>query len=230
MLAAGASAIGAVTLITARLGSSARAKKLPAAVAHAQEAQAPAAAIVLIPRGQWGAEPPQVSAGGRGEHGLYDPATNPDGWLVYDQPLEDVLEMVIIHHSALPLSDGPREIQQLHLEERGFADIGYQFLINETGQIYEGRALDVRGAHTLSFNYGTIGICLIGNFEEIEPTSAQIVTLDTLLTDLLARFPRITRLAGHNDLNPGATLCPGGNLKPLLPAIAAAHGLSYGVG
>lgn len=243
MIAISATAAGGVTVVTSLLGSGRRASP-PAPVAEPlvetpaagapenppQDGQAAFAPPVFISREQWDAELPRVYPEGRGENGPYDAYANPNGWLVYDRPLDAVYEMVIIHHSALPLTDGPREIQRLHQEEFGFADIGYQYLIDERGQIIEGRALDVRGAHTFDYNFGSLGICLIGNFEEIEPTPVQLHTLDVLLADLLARYPNISRLAGHKDCNPGRTLCPGKNLHPLLPGIAEAHGLVYGAG
>jgi N-acetyl-anhydromuramyl-L-alanine amidase AmpD len=163
---------------------------------------------------------------GSGENGPFNALTNPSGWLVYDQPLEELLNLVIIHHSALPLSDGPREIQKLHMEEKGFADVGYHFLIDQMGELFEGRALNVRGAHTFGSNYASVGICLIGNFEEITPPEDQLGTLQALLTQLTGQFPKITSLAGHRDLNTG-TLCPGANLYPLLPDLANQHKLEY---
>jgi hypothetical protein len=182
---------------------------------------------VLIPRKDWGAVEPSVTPDGQGEHGLYHAASNPNGWLVYDQPLETIIDRLIIHHSALPLTDGPREIQRLHMEEKGFADIGYHFLVNEKGQLFEGRSLKVRGAHTYGANYGSLGICLIGNFEEIQPSSAQLATLKLLLAGLASTYQRIDRLAGHKDYNPGITLCPGANLYALLPGLAEELHLAY---
>jgi hypothetical protein len=255
MGAIGAAAVGTVGVVTVLLGSSRKRSSAPPAAAanlpgpigagptpasasgsgdpagdisSIVEAPVPSL-LVLIPRAEWGAQTPQVFASGRGERAPYDPISNPDGWLVYPQPPEEIIDTLVIHHSALPLSDGPVEIQRLHMEEKGFADVGYQFLINETGALFEGRALNVRGAHTFNFNYASIGICLIGNFEEIQPTAAQLGMLDLLLDDLQARFPRIYRLAGHKDFN-SVTLCPGENLHALLPEIAQAHGIMYGIG
>jgi hypothetical protein len=186
-----------------------------------------AAPLVLIPRSAWGAVEPAVTPDGRGEYGPYNAVTNPNGWLVYDQPLEKVYQRIIVHHSALPLTDGPREIQRLHMEEKGFADIGYQFLIGREGQLYEGRALNVRGAHTYGANYGSLGICLLGNFEEIQPAPVQLAVLKTFLSDMVTRYPLLTSLAGHRDYNPGTTLCPGANLYALLPELAKGLNLAY---
>jgi len=185
------------------------------------------AAENLIRRSEWGAREPEVSEVRRGEHGPYDAVLNPNGWLEYDQPLGDVLKTIVIHHSALPLSDGPAAIQELHMEQRGFADVGYHFMIDEAGRLYEGRALNIRGAHTAGYNTGAVGICLIGNFEEIQPALEQLSMLYSLLSCITTQYTNINRLAGHREFNTG-TLCPGANLAPKLPGIAADFGLAFG--
>jgi hypothetical protein len=81
---------------------------------------------------------------------VYDAVANPGGWYVYAEPLPEALNTIIMHHSALPLGDGPLEIQAKHMQQRGFADIGYHFVIDEVGQIYEGRNLEARGAQPLT--------------------------------------------------------------------------------
>lgn len=186
-----------------------------------------AAAQTPIPRADWGAREPAVTPDGWGENGPYS-AANPDGWLVYEQPLAEVYHTIVVHHSALPLSDGPKEIQNLHMDEKGFADVGYHYLIDETGRLYQGRSIEVRGAHTYAHNFGAVGICLIGNFEAIQPAQAQIEMLQALVACLVGGLPNVTRLAGHGDLNPGITLCPGENLAPFLPRIAEQFGLQFG--
>lgn len=183
--------------------------------------------LALISREAWGAAAPDHNA--PGEHGLFDPATNPAGWLVYSQPLSEILRTLIVHHSALPLSDGPRAIQVLHMSNRGYADIGYHFLIDDNGQLYAGRDLGVRGAHTGGANTGSVGVCLLGNFEQLPPPGAQLDALQGLVADLTARYG-LTHLAGHRDFQPDETVCPGAALEPLLPALATTLGLAYGTG
>jgi hypothetical protein len=163
------------------------------------------------------------------EHGLYDPTTNPEGWLIYDQPLSGLLHTIVVHHSALPMRDGPREIQRLHMQQKGFADIGYHFVIDDLGWVYEGRSLAVRGAHTGGYNTGTLGIVLMGNFEVRQPTGAQLAYLKLLVRQLVDEYS-ITHLAGHYDFQPDETVCPGRNLEPLLPGLAAEMKLEFGTG
>ncbi len=192
--------------------------------------QAPAAPstltppLTLITREEWGAVAPNMEAAA--ERGVFDRVTNPSGWLEYDQPLSDVLNTLVVHHSASVL-DGPRDIQKLHMEKRGYADIGYHYLIDAAGLLYEGRAVGVRGAHTGGFNTGTVGVCLLGNFENQWPAMAQLEALRGLGAGLTAAYG-LTHLASHHGFQPGATVCPGHNLEPLLPDLAGVMGLTYG--
>ncbi len=137
-----------------------------------------------------------------------------------------------------------------HVDGRGFADIGYNFLIDHTGTIYEGRwARDyatgevpsgedlqgngVVGAHAAGVNTGSVGVCLLGTFTDVEPTPA---ALDALVHLLAWKFgPRgldpttadpwttaagtltVQNVSGHRDA--AATACPGNRLYALLPTI-----------
>jgi hypothetical protein len=127
----------------------------------------------------------------------------------------------------MPIDEGPREIQQVHMQGRNFQDIGYHFLIGREGRVYEGRSLAVHGAHVKEHNAGTLGIALLGNYEELEPTAEQIQRLRWLISTLMANHP-LTHLAGHRDFLPGKTVCPGKNLAALLPKLAAELGLRFG--
>jgi hypothetical protein len=165
----------------------------------------------------------------RAETGWFNAETNPTGVLRYQQPLADWLTSIIVHHSALPDERGPLEIQNLHMDNAGYADIGYHYIIDTSGTLYEGRPLQLRGAHTEGFNTGTVGIVLLGNFENSSPSQEQLQTLNQLIIFLRNRFG-ITHLAGHRDFNPEVTVCPGNNLEALLGQIANQTGLEFGTG
>ncbi len=196
---------------------------------EAAAATASAAAISapeIISREAWGAEEPDHTA--RAEHGFYDAATNPEGWLVYAEPLWEALNTLVVHHTASAI-DGVRDIQRLHMERRGYADIGYHFLIGGDGLIYAGREVGARGAHTGGANTGTLGVALLGNFERGDPARAQLDSLRQLGAYLRAAYA-LTHLAGHSDFQPEATVCPGAGLRPLLPGLAEELGLAFGTG
>lgn len=50
------------------------------------------------------------------------------------------------------------------MDQKGWSDIGYNFLVGEDGNVYEGRGWDKQGAHSKPFNSKSIGICIIGNY------------------------------------------------------------------
>ena len=74
-----------------------------------------------------------------------------------------------LHHSAgfsaETLDEGIAQmqaIQTFHQDVRGWSDIGYHFVIDKAGNIYQGRPETVIGAHTGGSNTGNIGACLLG--------------------------------------------------------------------
>jgi len=180
----------------------------------------PSVAIVL--REGWGAAPANIDGS---VEGRYDAQLNPDGYLVYDKPLTVALKDLIVHHTATGFDATPADIQRLHMQDRGYADVAYHYLIGADGTIYEGRVLGARGAHTGGRNTGSIGVSLFGNFEDLTPTVAQLDSLWRLAGALTFDF-WLERLGGHRDYQPGATVCPGANLWPLLPDLAQACAVS----
>ena len=91
---------------------------------------------------------------------------------------------------------------------RRFGDIGYHFIVDAAGRVWEGRSLRYVGAHVSEANDGNIGVMLLGNFERQRPSASQVATLNRLTAALRARFAiPVHRLYGHRDL--GQTLCPG---------------------
>lgn len=181
--------------------------------------------LAIVLRAGWGAAAPNLETSV--ERGRYDPVTNRSGWREYQQPLATMLRMLIVHHSALPATEGPREIQRLHQNDKRYADIGYHFVIDPAGTIYEGRDIHVRGAHTGGFNTGTVGVCLMSNFEREHVSTQQQTALARLAAALRDTYG-LTHLAGHRDFQPGITVCPGANLAPKLLALAADLNMTFG--
>ncbi|XP_053975324.1 peptidoglycan-recognition protein SA-like [Hylaeus volcanicus] len=80
---------------------------------------------------------------------------------------------VVIHHTATPECDTKatcsarvQAIASYHMDDLGWTDIGYSFLIGGDGNIYEGAGWNQEGAHTYGYNKRSIGIAFIGNFHE----------------------------------------------------------------
>jgi N-acetylmuramoyl-L-alanine amidase len=57
-----------------------------------------------------------------------------------------------------------RSYQNYHIDSHGWNDIGYNFVVGEDGNVYEGRGWDAVGAHAPTYNTKSIGICVIGDF------------------------------------------------------------------
>nr|DAV88693.1 MAG TPA: endodeoxyribonuclease I [Caudoviricetes sp.] len=84
---------------------------------------------------------------------------------------------------------------------------GYHFVIAQDGSIEVGRYLNEIGAHTPNYNTPSIGICYAGGLDaQGRPadtrTPEQKAALEWLLTQLVARFPNIQKIAGHRDFSP----------------------------
>jgi len=92
--------------------------------------------------------------------------------------------------------------------QRRYGDIGYHFVVDYGGAVWEGRSLAYEGAHVLSANEHNVGVMLLGNFEEQKPSVDQVTAATWLVSLLRGRF-RIPahRVYGHRDL--GQSVCPG---------------------
>lgn len=184
------------------------------------------AAPRIVSRSEWGSR--EVNLAADNETGLYS-ARNPEGWREYKGDLRDDYQTLVIHHSATYEIDDVntmRVVQNLHMDDRGWADIGYHFCVGKTGSIFEGRVMSVRGTHTAGYNTGSLGVCLLGNFEEELPTQEQLSATFALVNWLSLRLG-LTHVAGHRDFN-DITVCPGANLYPYLVELAASANLLVG--
>ncbi|MCS6870347.1 MAG: peptidoglycan recognition family protein [Anaerolineae bacterium] len=181
----------------------------------------------VIPRAEWNALPPNHMA--EDEFGFAS-AENPTGWHVYSGDLATIYTTAVIHHSFPLLRDSGtmRALQDLHMQTRRWADIGYHFGIDGAGRVYEGRDIRVRGASVAGYNTGTLGIVLMGNFEVESPSGAQLFALQRLLHWLKQTYT-LTHLAGHYEFNP-TTACPGKNMRPYLSLLAESLRLQRGTG
>lgn len=133
-----------------------------------------------------------------------------------DNPQTDSVQAAFIHHSAesndydcSQSSDIIRGIYRYHVLSSKWRDIGYNFLVDKCGKIYEGRAggvaEPVTGAHTFGFNKNTTGIAVLGTYSETRPPKA--------VTDALAKLTA-WKLGVHGvNANGRVTLVSGGGNK-----------------
>ncbi|MDN4175027.1 FG-GAP-like repeat-containing protein [Nocardioides sp. SOB77] len=127
-----------------------------------------------------------------------------------------------------------RSIYAYHTQSRGWSDVGYNFLVDRFGRIWEGRygGIDrpVVGAHTLGYNENSFAMSAIGNFDVAKPGSAMVQAYGALFawklslhgvdasspTQLVGR-KTFRAINGHRDA--GSTACPGRYLYALVPQI-----------
>ncbi|WP_125037830.1 peptidoglycan recognition protein [Nocardioides sp. LS1] len=161
------------------------------------------------------------------------------------------IQQVHIHHTVTAnrysRADVPaliRGMYRYHTHNLGWSDIGYNFLVDRFGRIWEGRkggaGLPVQGAHTLGFNETSTGIAAIGNFELVKPSQKMLTAIVRLASWKLDKYHRdvphwahvfshgsdrfrwgrtvvLPRIDGHRDTN--QTACPGRRLYAKLPGI-----------
>lgn len=162
------------------------------------------------------------------------------------------LKLAFVHHSATgnnyDCSEAPamiRSIYRYHVLSSGWRDMGYNFLVDRCGTIYEGRAggvtKPVMGAHTYGFNTNSMGVAVLGTFTNAEPPAAAVRGVSQLVAWKLGlfgvdpsatvtvtsgggKYPKGTRVklhtvSGHRDgYN---TECPGARLYSQLGAARA---------
>jgi flagellar hook assembly protein FlgD len=166
----------------------------------------------------------------------------------------DRVRLAVVHHTAGSNSYSASEsaaivrgIERYHILANGWNDIGYNFLVDKYGQIFEGRAggidKNVIGAHAQGFNTGSTGVSVLGTYSAVRISTAARAALVKLLAwrldvahvDPLSKltwisggnpeYPagtavRIRAISGHRDTGP--TSCPGTALYGQLPGITSA--------
>lgn len=111
-----------------------------------------------------------------------------------------------------------QSIRGYHLS-RGWADIGYHFIIDPMGRVWKGRPLSLQGAHVSGDNEGNIGIMVLGNFEIEHPSEPALDALSILIRQLksLYQIPDY-RVYTHQELGAG-TECPGSHLQAAIDQV-----------
>lgn len=178
---------------------------------------------------------------------------SPDGQGSRVSPVYYPVKHMVVHHTADANSlsagqswaDRVRAIWSFHTFTRGWGDIGYNYLVDPNGVVYEGRA---GGDDAVAFhdtaNYGSMGVVLIGTYASVDPRPAAIDSLVELLAwkagqkgiDPLGRSfyygcsrssycnpynpgGIVENIAGHRQVTPGHTTCPGDRALSRLPEV-----------
>lgn len=119
------------------------------------------------------------------------------------------LRGIVVHHSGASGLQNVPAIAAYHVNERGWPGIGYHYVIDDAGTVFKTNYISTLAYHSAGSNKESIGICVLGNFEESDPTSAQLAALTALITAIREVHPTLY-VAGHKDKTP--TACPGRRL------------------
>ena len=127
------------------------------------------------------------------------------------------VEYIIVHHSQRSF-DFPAFVKFRHESLREWEDCGYHFMIgsalfDEKPNVYPGRLEKYQGAHVKGYNDKSIGICVLGNFDQEHLTDTQL----TLLTDLVCKKAKqynvpTEKIMGHREFPEVTKTCPGKNI------------------
>ena len=160
-------------------------------------------------------------------------------------PVSNIVTHIIVHHSAGQTNSDDfkavlRSYWDTHVNTRRWDDIGYNWLVDGNGVIYEGRGKGRLGAHFSCMNENTTGVCVIGNYETVNPTKAALnslkdiiaweacdgaIEVDAIGYHIYSQLD-LEHLSGHRDggrspIACSTTVCPGDSLYKELPALRA---------
>jgi hypothetical protein len=149
---------------------------------------------------------------------------------------------LVVHHSdgqnnASDFAAVVRSYWDFHANGRNWGDIGYHWLVDPNGVLYQGRAFnvdgnkDVIGTHAGGFNTNSMGICIIGSYTNIRPSEIAVSTMNEVLawkadergidplgSSLHTPSGNMQRhIVGHRNVT--ATQCPGNTFYSMLPDI-----------
>lgn len=192
-----------------------------------------ASALAVIPRAGWGADESKRRNASGAE--IWPPS--------YTVPRAQLVHHTVTTNDPADPAAVVRAIYQYHAVSQGWGDIGYNFLVDHRGNVYEGRyggeqgGKIVQGGHALQYNPNTIGVALLGTFtaadrrppEAMERAAVELLASkgqrygirpDAPVNLVNARFAH--SVMGHRDALPGHTQCPGDGLYGRLEAMRTA--------
>ena len=124
---------------------------------------------------------------------------------------------VIFHHSASDFGDVD-DIDRWH-RERGFACVGYHFVVPRDGRFQAGRKLQLVGAHAQGQNSDSIGVCIVGNLQNYPVSASQESECVRLYHDLCRAYSKKLDIEFHHEECPGKHLDREAFKKTLTEAI-----------
>lgn len=127
----------------------------------------------------------------------------------YNTRLLSSIRQIVVHHSA-SIGQTVEDYARYHVQSKGWAGIGYHFVIEVNGDIVLCHPLTTISYNVAHHNTQSIGICLSGDFTRQEPSPKQLQSLRELIAHLRRQVPQKLSVSGHRDH--GQTSCPGPTL------------------
>lgn len=123
------------------------------------------------------------------------------------------INRIIVHCTATPEGrvETVESVRRMH-KAKGWADIGYHYLIGLNGERWNGRNVNLVGAHCEGYNANSIGVCYVGGCDKNMKakdtrTDKQKTALIALLKDLRKLYPK-AKIVSHRDLDRKGKACP----------------------
>jgi len=133
------------------------------------------------------------------------------------------IKWITIHHDGLdsPMTETSMDASAARIEwircghrGRGFSDIGYHYIIDRSGRVWEGRNMRWQGAHVSKHNEQNIGILVMGNFDIQKPSGDQLDGMRLQIRKLRDQYKVInSRVVTHREWAGARTACPGEHLQ-----------------
>lgn len=116
---------------------------------------------------------------------------------------------VIVHTAAGSRGADVEAIRRVHVRERGWADVGYHFVVRDDGQVQAGRRVDLVGAHAVGYNDRAIGVCFAGDHDRYPWSDAAAAAGVELIATLCSTYGiPASHVLGHRETGAKKT-CPG---------------------
>ena len=133
------------------------------------------------------------------------------------------IERITVHHDGMDefdsfsRQDSARRVEAIRRAHvnLGWADIGYHYIIDPAGRVYEGRPMNLQGAHVRDANEQNLGVMVLGNYMRRPPTDASVASLESFLrTAMRQHRVSVQRVMTHREYVP--TACPGDRLQTMM--------------
>ncbi|MCC7390049.1 MAG: N-acetylmuramoyl-L-alanine amidase [Phycisphaerales bacterium] len=143
------------------------------------------------------------------------------------------ISRITVHHDGMTAftstsqADAASRLESIrnsHVDSRGWADIGYHYIVDPAGRVWEGRPINLQGAHVADNNEHNLGVMVMGNYDQQSPTGASVKALDDFVAAMMRKYKvPVGRVYTHQEIRP--TACPGRSLQRVMESTRARGGV-----